>query len=387
MSAKRALTSFRAPDETAAEDRAWQVVRSAHAQTAPAVRRRSYGRPAVALVGALLVGALVLSPAAATVGHLITRALGIQHAAPRLLALPSHGRVLVSGPDGTWTVSWNGSSRRIGPWSQASWSPHGRYLTVSGTDELSAVNPEGVTQWTLARPAVGDPRWFSPSGYRVAYLSGNELRVVAGDGLGDHLVAAGVARVPPAWRPGHPYQVAYVTARGAVSIRDADTRKMLWSSRPGVTARKLIWAADGQRLLAVWSHGVLVYDASGRMRSSQPAPDGLPLLDAALSPDGHTLAAIVAGGRSVTVRNLTTPHAEPRTVLAGSGLGELSWSPDGRWLLVAWPAADQWVFVRVSGRPRLAAVSRIAQQFSTHDSAAFPTLDGWCCSIPWARAR
>jgi hypothetical protein len=383
MNAKGALISFRAPDETGAEDRAWEVLRSAHAQATPAIRRRSYRRPAVALAGALLVGALVLSPAAATVGHLITRALGIQHAAPTLFALPSHGRVLVSGANGTWTVAADGSSRRIGPWSQASWSPHGRYLTVSGPDELSAVNPQGGTQWTLARAAVGDPRWYPPTGYRVAYLSGSDLRVVAGDGLGDHLLAARVARVAPAWRPGHPYQVAYVTARGAVSVRGADSGKMLWSGRPAVTVRKLMWAADGQRLLAMSSRGVIIYDPSGRMVSRQPAPGGLPLVDAALSPDGRTLAAIVGGGRSVTVRNLRTPGAAPRTVLAGPGLGELAWSPDGRWLLVAWPTADQWVFVRVSGRPRLAAVSRIAQQFSTHGSATFPALEGWCCSIRW----
>jgi hypothetical protein len=329
----------------------------------------------------------VLSPAAATVGHLITRALGIQHAAPTLFALPSHGRVLVSGANGTWTVASNGSSRRIGPWSQASWSPHGRYLTVSRAGELSAVNPQGATQWTLARPAVADPRWYPPSGYRVAYLSSNDLRVVAGDGLGDHLLAAGVARVAPAWRPGHPYQVAYMTARSALSVRDADTRKLLWSSRPAVRVRKLIWAADGRRLLAVSSREVLVYDASGRMLASQPAPGGQPLVDAALSPDGRALAAIVGGGTSVTVRSLTTPRSEPRTVLAGSGLDALAWSPDGRWLLVAWPTADQWVFVRVSGQPRLAAVSRIAQQFSTHGRPAFPTLQGWCCSIRWTPAR
>jgi hypothetical protein len=30
-------------------------------------------------------------------------------------------------------------------------------------------------------------------------------------------------------------------------------------------------------------------------------------------------------------------------------------------LLLDWPAANQWVFVRAIGRPRLLAVSRIAQ--------------------------
>jgi hypothetical protein len=71
-----------------------------------------------------------------------------------------------------------------------------------------------------------------------------------------------------------------------------------------------------------------------------------------------------------------------RQLLAGGGVGAVSWSPDGRWLLVAWPAADQWVFVRVAGAPRMAAVSRIAQQFSSKGLAKpFPQLEGWCCTV------
>jgi hypothetical protein len=78
----------------------------------------------------------------------------------------------------------------------------------------------------------------------------------------------------------------------------------------------------------------------------------------------------------VTIDNL---QAGDRRVLAEPGLDQLSWSPDGRWLLVSWPGADEWVFVRVVGAPRIRAVSRIAQQFSER---SFPRLDGWCCSTP-----
>jgi hypothetical protein len=40
------------------------------------------------------------------------------------------------------------------------------------------------------------------------------------------------------------------------------------------------------------------------------------------------------------------------------------------------------VFVRAAGAPRVAAVSRIAQQFSPGGSArAFPQLEGWCCTV------
>jgi hypothetical protein len=57
----------------------------------------------------------------------------------------------------------------------------------------------------------------------------------------------------------------------------------------------------------------------------------------------------------------------------------VTWSPDGHWLLITWPAANQWVFVRVVASPRISAVSRIAQQFSAGTRSTFPQLEGWCC--------
>ena len=64
-------------------------------------------------------------------------------------------------------------------------------------------------------------------------------------------------------------------------------------------------------------------------------------------------------------------------VFAGRGrVSDLAWSPDGRWLLIAWPDADQWVVVRADGGS-IRAVSRIAEQFR---SSSFPRLDGWCCA-------
>ena len=52
-------------------------------------------------------------------------------------------------------------------------------------------------------------------------------------------------------------------------------------------------------------------------------------------------------------------------------------SPDGRWRVVGWADADQFVFTRL-GRPRqLRAVSNVSSQFR---SRTFPTIIGWCCS-------
>ncbi len=385
MRAKQALGRFRAPDERAAEDRGWEVVRSAYQERLPVNTRRSYRRPVGAMAAAVaLAGAVALSPAGATVGRLITRALGVQHAAPALSSLPSPGRLLVSGSAGSWTVSDDGAIRRIGSWHGASWSPHGLYLVVAGTNELAALTPRGRPQWTLARPRVSDPTWYSPTGYRVAYLSEGDLRVVAGDGTGDHLLARRVARVAPAWRPGSPYQLAYLSAGGRLVVHDADTGRTLWSVQTR-SVHKLAWSADGKHLLAISSRRVLAYTAGGSQLAAVSAPGGAPIVDAALSPDGHTLA-LVSGGMSsaAVVENLDGRASAVRRVLAGPGLGQVAWSPDGGWVLISWPAANQWVFVHVTGRPRIVAVSRIAQQFSIGTSRTFPQLEGWCCSATGA---
>jgi hypothetical protein len=334
------------------------------------------------LAVAVLIGAVALSPAGATVGRLITRALGVQHAARALFSLPAPGRLLISGPGGTWTVAADGSTRRIGAWLQASWSPHGLYIAVAGGDQLAAVDPRGTPQWTLARPMVSDPRWYPPSGYRVAYLSEGDLRVVAGDGTGDHLLAAGVANVPPAWRPGHAYQLAYVTRHGSLQLRDADTSRLLWSAPTGVATKELAWSADAQRLLALSPQAARVHTGGGEELSSLVLPRSAPAIDGALSPDGHTLAVVLGGSSSdVVVENVAAHSRHARRVLAGAGLREVAWSPNGQWLLVSWPAANQWVFVRVAGAPRIAAVSRIAQEFSAGPRPrGFPQLEGWCCT-------
>jgi hypothetical protein len=256
-------------------------------------------------------------------------------------------------------------------------------VTVVGRDELAAVDPRGTPQWTLARPDVRDPQWFQPTGYRVAYLAGDSLRVVAGDGTGDHLLDGRVQRISPAWRPSHPYQLAYVAAGGRLVVREADSGRSAWSAQPGITVDRLAWSFDGARLLALGAHAVRVYSAGGVLSASLPLPRGAVAVDGALSPDGHAVALVLAGtSNDVLIEGLDHPGSPPRRVLSGVGLGQVAWSPDARWLLVSWPAADQWVFIRAVGPPRVAAVARIAQQFSADARArAFPELDGWCCTV------
>jgi WD40 repeat protein len=285
----------------------------------------------------------------------------------------------MAGPAGTWTVAANGTTRRLGSWREATWSPHGLYVAGTTSNQITAVNLRGVPQWSIARPEVRSPRWFSPNGYRLAYLSGTTLRVIAGDGTGDRKLAQSVAQVAPTWRPGHDYLLAYSEANGTVVARDADTGRVAWSHRVAGPTRLLAWSPDGARLLVLTRAAAIVLDGSGHQVAQLPSARNESALDGALSPDGRQLA-LLSGG-DVTLTDLSRPQAVQRRLFTGAGLEQLAWSPDGRWLLVTWPAADQWVFIHTAGQPRIIAVSKISEQFrSLGPSHAFPTLDGWCCT-------
>ncbi|MGH2895579.1 MAG: hypothetical protein ACRDPM_20250 [Solirubrobacteraceae bacterium] len=394
--ARRALTGVRAPDESAAQDRAWATVRAAYRDRPGPTPARARRRIMLAPVAAVLIGAIAFSPAGAAVTRIINRALSgraahISHAPA--LSLPAPGRLLLSNAQGTWVVSAHGSVKRLGAWTQASWSPRGKYLAVASPGALAAVDPSGALAWRLPERAVSDPRWYWPSGYRVAYRSGRDLREVAGDGRADHLLARGVAPIAPAWRPGHDFQLAYVTPRGAVVVRGGDTGVVAWRSgpHPGRPVA-LSWSPTGTRLVLVTSAGAWLFLPGQAPPLRIKLPLRGPVLDAAASPDGRWLA-VVRGGMSpghqgaattpqLQIADLSTPTRPSRTVLSGVPVSQPTWAPDSSWLLVAWSAADQWWFVRATGRgarARIIAESRVGAKLGPGGHSGPLQLDGWCC--------
>jgi outer membrane protein assembly factor BamB len=158
-------------------------------------------------------------------------------------------------------------------------------------------------------------------------------------------------------------------------LLDARTGRVLWQSRPDGRVVALEWSSDGQRVIAHRARAtddVAVYTWNGDLYTGFRASNGT-VTATATRPGGHARAiAFSADGQA----RLFVIGA-PGTLLSVPGvLDALTWSPDGRWLAVSWPAADQWVFVRADGR-RIRAVSNVSEQFRT---TSFPRIDGWCCS-------
>jgi hypothetical protein len=381
------LERFRLGDEAPAEERAWRVVVAAsEAGIGAPARRRRRGRRAIQL--ALVVGliAALVSPAGASVRHWVADRIeppGAPHAAPRLAALPGHASLLVDSPRGPWVVHPDGSKRLLGDWTAASWSPHGLFAVVTKGDEIAAVTPEGDVRWALARPGtVGKARWNGPDGERIAYLAGHELRVVDGDGTGDRPLADHVSWVAPAWQPGPAHVVAYATPSGTVAAVAADTDRVVFRAKLGAVPTGLAWA--GGQLFVLGSGSIRALSSAGRTTWAWTPPPGTRIVTATPAPDGRHVAVVVRAG--ATSRVLLVPRGGAargagRTLFAGpGGFGAPTWAPDGKWLLVPWRSADQWLFLRPgAGSARLHAVDGVAAQFAPGQAGAarFPTVVGW----------
>ena len=296
-------------------------------------------------------------------------------------SLPAGGRVLLAGPGGAWVVAADGGGRRLGGYVEATWSPFGRFVVAvaPGRRELVALEPDGGVRWTLARSGpVRLPRWGgTATDTRVAYLSGSALRVVAGDGTGDRLLAPRVRPVAPAWRPGAGHVLAYVAGGGAVVAAEADSGRVRWRSRPLAGVLQLDWSADGRRLLVRGAGGLSVLDGEGRERFELlRRGEAAPVTGAAWAGDGVAFVQSARGRSFVWLVPRLVPDASAaRKLFESAGrLGAVHVSPDGRWLLLPWPEADQWLLVRAAGRPRVDGVAGIAARFGRRVAVA-----GWCC--------
>jgi len=366
---RRELDWIEIPGEHDARERAWRVVSGAFAEREPAPRRRSW-KPAAALGVALVVVAGLLSPPGRAVLDEIREAVGVEGASPALFSLPAPGRLLVTADSGVWVVEADGSKRLLGKYLEASWSPFGRFVVAAGRNELVALTPEGDVRWSLARPDVAFPRWGGTrADTRIAYLSRGSLRVVGGDGKGDRLLDAQAAAVAPAWRPGPAHVLTYARRDGFVRVIDTD-RGTVVARDDARNVVRLDWLAD-RRLLVTPGRTSVFTDGAHEVLRADGRFGG-----AALAPRRQVLATLSTTGNASVVE-LGSRTGEVRQLFSAQGrLEGPVWSPDGRWLAIGWPEADQLVFIRGTGRQQILAISNVSEQFR---SRTFPRSDGWCC--------
>lgn len=361
------------------EDKAWEVVRRAFEERVPAPRHpRARNRLvlAAAVVLVLVVAAAALSPPGRAVFERVREAVGVENASPALLSLPGGGKLLVQPADGgdAWIVEADGAKRDLGALADAAWSPHGLYVVATRGNKLIAVDPAGHVHWSLPRRHPASPTWTGTrTDTRIAYQAADGLHVVAGDGTGDHLLDANAGWIQPAWDPARRFTLAY-RSRDAIVLR-RDTGTVVWRHTVSIAPTQLVWSSDGHYLAAVSPHRIDVLDENGRLRRTVSML-GSVLLSAAFAPGTHDLAVVVRHPARSEVRlvDIDRPgHA--RLLFAGPGaFGDVAWSPGGDWLLVSWPAANQWLFIHGT---KVHAVGNIRRQFG---QGPLPRLAGrWCC--------
>jgi hypothetical protein len=380
---RRALVDAPAAGEQEARERTWATVRAAFESREPVSWPVRHARPLLAFaVAAALIAAAFTPPGEAVVNEVRDaigreRTVGVRRAEPELFALPAPGRALVESAKGVWVVRQDGSRRLLGRYRDAAWSPHGLFIAAVRGNQLVALDDRGRARWSLPRRGfVASPSWTGTrTDTRIAYLAGpvprRELRVVAGDGTDDRLVARRVAPVAPAWRPGPERELAYARRSGRLLVVDADTGAVRWSAHAGPTA-ELEWSADGRRLLVAEGRRLRVFGADGTLARVFPAPRGFWVVDGTFAADRRVAYVAVHPNRNESRIFV----GRKQLFAAGPGwFRSLTWSPDGRRLAFAWPEADQLVFLGVPRGGRIKAVANVSRHFGR-----VPRITDWCCA-------
>ena len=189
-----------------------------------------------------------------------------------------------------------------------------------------------------------------------------------------------------AWRPGKEHVLAYAAADGEVALLDPDERQILRRLAPSGRVVALGWTADGERLAVLDQEGLRVFGESGRVAvASVRLPDDVAATALAPRPGRRARdLAYAVFSRTTGVGSIFLLDGKSGTsklLFSGAGrFDELVWSPTGRLLLVAWPAADQWIYLPPGGSEVVEVVPEVSRAPSAGGGAGVPVPVGWCCS-------
>lgn len=215
--------------------------------------------------------------------------------------------------------------------STISFSPNGRWLAVTGSDEA---NDRSIYVFTRSTGRVHDlaadggwPSW-SPDGKRIAY-GGNVsvrqeeptvLHVVGADGEKNHRLTA--TSGPPLWSP-HGRLVAYERYPHGIFVVQPNGHHPRSIAAGGNTA-SAVWAPNGTKLAYATGRGLFVVRTHGSKRTKVAAA-GVPLT---WSPDSSRV--VFQSGQDLHVADGSANGRSLAHGPSGVAYSDVRWSKDGK---------------------------------------------------------
>ena len=358
------------------------VVLAAFADARAGRRRPTRQRPLVAVAaargGCRRVRRRRARHAAGRVVDRVREAVGVEHAQPALFSLPAPGGCSSLGR------RRSGSSRRTARsgcsahTARQRWSPFGRFVVATRAQRARSARARRRRPLDArATGRVRSPRWTGTAQrHPDRYLDRTGLRHRRRRRHRRPRRGLRAASAPLAWRPG-PTSTRVRLRSAASRVRRADTSKRrLGGPRPGTPGPRTSARMVERRAAAAVLHPALlrVYESAAAHRPGRPsARRRTPTRPSSRARTTSPYPGCRGARRSRARSGDGSGAVQRRREL----LRPVTWSPDGRWLLVGSPTPTSGSSCRPEGTPPIAAVANVSAQFR---SQAFPRVEGWCCA-------